>query len=99
MDVALILRLADKVIRFAADMLDESYRPGGAPVNPTPPARCSRCNAEPWIVTWGAIRVGQQLDGFYYLATAGGPHLLVCGECWQKATDGAIAYHPGANSA
>lgn len=54
----------------------------------TPPVCCGQCGDTPFIVRWGAIRIGQCLDGYYYLATADGEPDLLCRDCWQAALEG-----------
>jgi hypothetical protein len=84
-DWALLGRLVERLGRLALEMADDDRFPVAGSSVPTPPSRCAQCGSEPWIVRWGSIRIGQQLDGFYYQATAGqGPRLL-CRGCWHSA--------------
>lgn len=52
---------------------------------PTAPVRCARCGAEPWVIRWGNIRVGQDLAGYYYQATLTGAPDLLCRDCWHQS--------------
>lgn len=78
-------KLINRLLHMAMEILSEDYRPEGGHHWATPPARCAKCGTEPWIVRWGSIRIGQQLDGFYYQATAGPDPILLCRDCWHAA--------------
>lgn len=74
------LRVLDFLGTVAMD-IDANSKPGSI----TPPVQCGQCGATPWVVRWGAIRVGQELAGFYYQATTDGAPLLLCQECWDES--------------
>lgn len=80
-----IVRLARLAGRAWAE-IDSAVASGGwEPPTATEPAACAHCGDVPWVVRWGAIRVGQDLAGYYYLATTGNESILLCRECWERA--------------
>jgi len=84
--VTLLLRLITEAAKIVVDLQSQqrSLRPDYHETT-TAPLRCEECNAEPWVVRWGAIRIGQELDGYYSLATTGATPRLVCRSCWYRA--------------
>jgi len=85
MNWVLIGKLCDRLLHIAMEIIADDYGPGRPGQGATPPAHCARCGAEPWIVRWGSIRIGQQLDGYYYQATVGKDPILLCRDCWHSA--------------
>lgn len=83
-DIPLAWKLVNKLMHMAMQYLEDDYMPGTRQPDVSPPARCAKCGDEPWIIRWGSIRIGQQLDGYYYQATVGGDPLLLCRECWHR---------------
>lgn len=85
MNWQMLAKLANELLQVCADILWDERMPKYATTEPTPVAACERCGEVPFIVRWGTIRIGQELDGFYYQATAGGPPILLCRSCWHAS--------------
>lgn len=79
-----IIRLAVRLLGVLSNIDDN--RPGSAIYGwISPPVACSKCGSEPYIVRWGSIRIGQELDGYYYVASSIGEPQLLCRDCWHDA--------------
>lgn len=75
----------DDVFRLLATCTEIVEGRDSSPFEITPPIECPGCGAEPFIVRWGAVRLGQSLDGYYARPTVNGEHSIVCRECWERA--------------
>ena len=80
-----ILKLAYRVAAVMMESAAHERAPGWSVGGATDPVTCDGCGAEPWTIRWGAIRVGQELDGFYSQATTDGEPRLLCRTCWYLA--------------
>lgn len=80
--------LTSKIVNRLMELVVEMYcedRPEMAKQHwPSPPARCAQCGSEPFVVKWGAVRVGQDLCGYFYQATSGPEPELLCRDCWHR---------------
>lgn len=88
MNVALawqIAQLVAKVVIAVISILEsrEGGDRGGSNVTET--VKCASCGEEAWVIRYGAIRVGQDLTGWYAQATTDTVPVLLCRSCWHKA--------------
>lgn len=93
MNVQLIVQLVKTMAPIILDALASQPQPGWRVGAVSDPVRCEYCDAEPWVIRWGNIRVAQELDGYLSVASLDGP-VMVCRACWARRDAGE---HDGAH--
>lgn len=80
-----IVTLAAKAASMVMQVLENGTDLNGGARSVTETVKCAGCEEEAWVIRWGAIRVGQDLSGWYAQATADGAPILLCRACWYKS--------------
>lgn len=84
-DVRAVVRMGYRVARLLMDVDPGPRAANWEPGTVSTPVECAGCGAVPWVIRWGRIRIGQELDGYYSLAIAEGDPELLCRSCWYLA--------------
>lgn len=72
------------ILTLIAKLLDAADSDASGTVGVSEVLRCDGCGAEPWVIRWGSVRIGQDLAGYYSIATNQAEPILVCRECWER---------------
>lgn len=81
---AAAIQIAQAVWPHLLSALERMDRPDPDVQEVSTVARCVECGEEPFVVKWGAVRVGQDLSGYYYQPAVGEPNRLLCRDCWNR---------------
>lgn len=82
--VSAALEMGRLLVPLVIAALERMDRPDPEVQDVSTLARCVECGDEPFVITWGAVRVGQDLSGYYYQPAVGEPNRLLCRDCWNR---------------